>query len=288
MKIGSTFSDEYIQHEGVPQGSVLSCTLFALAVNGLPSSIPDGVESFLYVDNFALVTASSYLASAERRLQLAVGRAHRWATAHGFKFSPQKTVAMHFTKKRGLFPPLDLSLSRDHISEVSETRFLGLILDSRLTWIPHLKYVKHKCLRSLNLLKCISKKSWGADRKRLLRIYRATVRSQLDYGCQIYASATATSLKMLNSIHHLCIRICMGAFRISPIPSLYAESGEPSLDYRRNLLSFQMYTRILALPASPTCKSVTSSSNDYLFLLNPRLHTSFGYRVRKLLQFSFM
>ena len=26
VKIGSTFSDEYIQHEGVPQGSVLSCT----------------------------------------------------------------------------------------------------------------------------------------------------------------------------------------------------------------------------------------------------------------------
>ena len=77
MKIGSTFSDEYIQHEGVPQGSVLSCTLFALAVNGLPSSVPDGVESFLYVDDFALVTASSCLASAERRLQLAVGRAHR-------------------------------------------------------------------------------------------------------------------------------------------------------------------------------------------------------------------
>ena len=59
VKIGSTFSDEYIQHEGVPQGSVLSCTLFPLAVNGLPSSVPDGVESFLYVDDFALVTASS-------------------------------------------------------------------------------------------------------------------------------------------------------------------------------------------------------------------------------------
>ena len=138
VKIGSTFSDEYIQHEGVPQGSVLSCTLFALAVNGLPSSVPDGVESFLYVDDFALVTASSCLASAERRLQLAVGRAHRWATAHGFKFSPQNTVAMHFTMKRGLFPPLDLSLGRDNIREVSETRFLGMILDSKLTWIQPL------------------------------------------------------------------------------------------------------------------------------------------------------
>ena len=87
---------------------------------------------------------------------------------------------------------------------------------------------------------------------------------------------------MLNSIHHLCIRICTGAFRTSPIPSLYAESGELSLDYRRDLLSLQMYT-VGDAPASPTCKSVTSSSNDYLFLLNPRLHTIFVYRVRKLL-----
>ena len=85
---------------------------------------------------------------------------------------------------------------------------------------------------------------------------------------------------MLDSINHLSTS---GAFRISPIPSLYTESGKPSLHYRRDLLNLQMYTCILTLPTSTTCKSVTSSSNDYLFLLNPRLRITFGYRVRNLL-----
>ena len=58
----------------------------------------------------------------------------------------------------------------------------------KLSFIPHIKFLKAKCLKALNLLNVLSHTSWGADRTTLLRLYWSLVRSKLDYGCIIYGS----------------------------------------------------------------------------------------------------
>ena len=60
---------------------------------------------------------------------------------------------------------------------------------SLLLLIPHIKYLKAKCLKALNLLKVLSHTSWGADRTTLLKLNTSLVQSKLDYGCIIYGSA---------------------------------------------------------------------------------------------------
>ena len=91
-------------------------------------------------------------------------------------------------------------------------------------------------LKSLDILKVISKTKYGADRKSMLLLYRSLTRSHLDYGVQVYGNATETTLKMLNSVHHSGIRLCTGAFRTSPVNSLLVEAGEPPLSVRRIVL----------------------------------------------------
>ena len=44
-KIGSFFSNNYSQEEGVPKGSVLSCRVFALAFNDISKCLPENVKS---------------------------------------------------------------------------------------------------------------------------------------------------------------------------------------------------------------------------------------------------
>ena len=127
---------------------------------------------------------------------------------------------MHFTKMRGVFPPLTLTVNNSAIPAVTQTKFLGLIFDQKLSWIPHLKNLFSICLKSMDLLKCLSHVSWGADRMTLLRLYRALIRSQLDYGCQIYTSAPASSLKMLDLVHHMGLCLNISAFRSSLVLSL--------------------------------------------------------------------
>ena len=42
-------------------------------------------------------------------------------------------------------------------------KFLGVLFDRKLSFIPHIKYLKAKCLNTLNLLKVLSHTDWGAD-----------------------------------------------------------------------------------------------------------------------------
>ena len=82
---------------------------------------------------------------------------------------------------------------------MEETKFvLGVIFDRKLSFIPHLKYVKKKASKALNILKVIGNTEWGADRKVMLRLYR----SKLEYGCIVYGSARKSYLQMLDPIHN--------------------------------------------------------------------------------------
>ncbi|GBN76994.1 hypothetical protein AVEN_19538-1 [Araneus ventricosus] len=53
----------------------------------------------------------------------------------------------------------------------------------------------------------------------------------------VYGSARPTVLRRLDTIHHSALRICTGAFRTSPVESLYIISHQLPLDSRRQKIS---------------------------------------------------
>ena len=82
-----------------------------------------------------------------------------------------------------------------------------MIFDRKLSFIPHIKYLKAKCFKALNLLKVLSHSSWGADRTILLKLYWSLVQSKLDYSCIIHGSARKSYLRMLDPIHNQGLRL---------------------------------------------------------------------------------
>lgn len=88
--------------------------------------------------------------------------------------------------------------------------------------------------------------SEGSDTRCLLNLYKSLVRSRLDYGAIVYQSATPSALKMLDPVHHLGIRLSTGAFRTSPIDSLYVVSNEWSLHFQRTYLAFVYFLKVNA------------------------------------------
>ena len=140
-----------------------------------------------------------------------------------------------------------LKLDNDHIQFVKEAKFLGLIWDTKLTFEPHIKYLIARCQKSLNILKVLSRTEWGADRTTLLKLYRSLVRSKRDYGCIVYGSASKTALAKLDPVHNQGLRLSLGAFRSSPVESLYVEAHEPPLEILRDKLALQYVLKLKAI-----------------------------------------
>ncbi|GFY32020.1 probable RNA-directed DNA polymerase from transposon X-element [Trichonephila clavipes] len=109
----------------------------------------------------------------------------------------------------------------------------------------------------------------GADRTSLLRVYQAIVLSRIDYGCVAYGSACNSTLQKLDPVHHMALRICSGAFRTSPVQSLYVNCHQLPLDLRRRKLSLAYYFKILSVPSHPLQNVYMSTSMKRLYDARP-------------------
>jgi exonuclease III len=72
VKTNLAVSDVFEQECGVPQGCILSTTLFNLKINSITKCIPVGIEQFLFVDDFSICCRSKQMNCIERRMQLAL------------------------------------------------------------------------------------------------------------------------------------------------------------------------------------------------------------------------
>ena len=157
---------------------------------------------------------------------------------------------------------------------------LALFFDRKLSFIPHIKNLKAKCLKALNLFKVLSHTSWGADRTTLLKLYRSLVWLKLDFCCIIYGSARKSYIQTLDPIHNQGLRLALGAFSTSPVATLYVEADEPSLYSRREKLSLQYAIRFAASPSN-SAHEVTFPSN-YSDLSNHKMLKNILHQIFQL------
>jgi predicted RNA-binding protein Jag len=59
---------------GVPQGSILSVTLFSIKINSLAKVLNDNIEGSLYVDDFLICYRGKNMNNIERQLQLCLNK----------------------------------------------------------------------------------------------------------------------------------------------------------------------------------------------------------------------
>ncbi|GBM69294.1 hypothetical protein AVEN_86628-1 [Araneus ventricosus] len=140
-----------------------------------------------------------------------------------------------------------------------------------------------KCNKALDLLKVISSKSWGADYFSLQKIYKSLILSKLDYCSIVYGSAAKTVLQSLDSVHHQGLRIISGAFRTSPVQSLYVITGELLLQLRRDKQCIKYYFKVKGNRRHPMYDRMLNPIFGLLYANKPSCIPPFGHRIREIL-----
>ena len=133
----NTLSDEYKQQAGVPQGSILSVTLFSIKINSLSQIIPNHIHASLFVDDLQISYSDYIMNSVVQEMQPAINSITDWADKNGFRFSTTKTFTMVFHMKPS-YPVLpSLKLKNFLIPVKSNVKFLGLFGFSIKLAIPY-------------------------------------------------------------------------------------------------------------------------------------------------------
>ena len=254
VRVADKFSDIKSQQNGIPQGSPLSGTLFLIAINNITKIIKYPFETIILADDLSIHLRSNNPKRAHRILQDTIDKIHTWLSSKGFQIFIQKTKLIIFQKPRtkSCTHTRLLTIANTAIPQAETVKILGLLFHNRHSWIPHIKAIKAKCLRALNILKVLSHPTYGCHRKILLPLYTSLVRSILDYGSSISGLASPAQLKLLDTIQNSALHTATGAFRTSPAVSLCAETGIPPLQYRRLTLTAKFLTTILQHPKTST------------------------------------
>ena len=127
-RMGEVFSKEKQQEMGVPQGCVLSVTLFNIKLIILWQTVYD----------FLICYRARNINHIKRQLQICFDKLHKWTTENGLKFSKEKTKCIHFWNQRKLHLDPVLKIDHTEIPIVEHYKYLVIIFDRKL-FIPHIK-----------------------------------------------------------------------------------------------------------------------------------------------------
>ena len=116
----------------------------------------------------------------------------KWTMKIGFKISNNKTKGIPFCQIHKMHNHPTLTLNGSEIPITQLYKFLGITLDPKLSFIPHIIQLRIKYNQTIQLLRTIAHMDWGFDFKKVLtKLYR----SKLDYGYFIYGAVIKSYLE---------------------------------------------------------------------------------------------
>ena len=87
-------------------------------------------------------------------MQNALNVVAKWAVKEGLNISPHKTTMVPFTNRRKIKGLGPLKLHGKDLKMLDEVKYLGVTLDSRLTWNQHLQKIIRKMQTTFALVRC--------------------------------------------------------------------------------------------------------------------------------------
>ena len=188
----------------VPQGSILGPLLFSVFIDDLGDECENTL--YLYADDstlFCEIRTGNDSKAATASLNRDLERMRMWADKWKVTFEPSKCKALTISRKRNPTRE-DLFFGNTKLAEKDELEILGVTIDKKLTWTKHISNIAARAGQKLGALRRVANK---LDAKGRATVYKAQVRSVMEYASLCWMSASTTSLKLLDSIQSKALRI---------------------------------------------------------------------------------
>ncbi|XP_075539212.1 uncharacterized protein LOC142573881 [Dermacentor variabilis] len=254
VQVGSDLSSYHHNGVGVPQGAVISPTLFNIVLAPLPVKLETitSVEHAIYADDVTLWTTRGSLGEQEEALQTALNTIESFTREIGLTLAPEKTefLVIHGGKRS---KPKDeekasvhLSIGQTPILRKRVIRILGMFLDEQcisITWYNQTVKVTKQVTQ---ILRRVSKRTKGVKEKEMRHFVQAFLHSRILYGAPFHP-ITRTQLHSLERLNNEARRVMTGLPKYTPPPALKSCSALGDI---ADLISMHEHTHVTCLKST--------------------------------------
>lgn len=239
VKVSDTFSQSLPVDYGIPQGSTLGPTLFLAYINSLCKLQIDKGSILAFADDTALIFWGKSWSEVKEAAETGLRTVMKWLDHNLLTINVPKTKYVCFRISEVTKPPSEfvikahtLLCTKDSKSDTScicpclaqtEThKYLGIIIDKKLNWEPHISALSKRVRKLLHIFKNLRE---SADTNLIRKIYLALGQSLLTYCIPVWGGAAATHLLELERAQRAVIKVMLRKPRLHPTETLYQEAN---------------------------------------------------------------
>ena len=201
VRVGTSLSSWTLVNGGVPQGTKLGLTLFAVMINKL---LRNWHMHMKYVDDttaFEIIPRNSI-----SMLDIVAREIHDYCLEHKMKLNPKKCKELYIDFMKNSITALrPICIGNNEVERVRTYKLLGVIISEDLKWNAHAEYVIAKAAKRLYALRLL--KRAGVMPKDILKVYLCNVRSVLEYAAQVWQDIPAYLSDSIESIQRRAMKI---------------------------------------------------------------------------------
>jgi len=145
---------EPVKH-GVPQGLILGPLLFLVYINDLSRTINGVADLILFTNDMSIVISYINLEEFKRNINLVMNQTINWFQSNFLSLNCNKTHLLQFLTTKQNEMKIQIMVSNSIITNIDSTKFLGLTIDSTLSWREHISCLTSKLNKACYTIRAI-------------------------------------------------------------------------------------------------------------------------------------
>ena len=211
VKMNGILSEKCVVKSGVPQGSILGPVLFIAFTTDFSHNFRD-CKITAYADDTQLLVEGRSIAEIKAKVERTLADAQSWFSKNSLKINPTKSEVMIFGKKKAQDDPVEIAVTENGVNKTILTtktmKILGVDIDEKLTWEPHIKKLKRK---TYNIITNLARTTSVLPMKSRRTLYDALVVPHYSYCDIIWDGTTKKNAMELQKSGNFAAKALIGA-----------------------------------------------------------------------------
>ena len=253
---------------GIPQGSILGPLLFLIYIDDI-QTCSQTLKFILFADDTNIFLSASNINDLFLTLNKELVHLNNWFRYNKLSLNIKKSHYMLFGNNQK--SSHEVVIDGLKLLPVTSTKFLGVIIDDKLNWKPHINFIISKINKNAAVIRRIRYK---INSRTALKLYDSMILPHISYCAITWAAISHNKLKKIHIIQKKVLRVVLCANRLAP--------SKPIFRQLQRLTIFDIHKMQVAIFMFSNLKGYTPNLFPDYFLTNSQIHSHFTRSAAKL------